>query len=403
LSARRAGRPWLIVAALFMVTYGVSTPLAAYGVFLPVLADTFGWSRGAIATALSLNLIVGGFVAFGIGSLADRYGPRVLLAVTAAIAGTSFALISTVHTLWQLYLYVSALGAFGLAGFYVLTAATVTHWFHERRGLAIALSFVGFNVGYMTAGPLAAALIAAVGWRAAYALLAGGGGLLAVLAALTVRYPRPGEVATPPTAEPATTAPGIPSGATLAEAMRDPRLWCLGMSWLLLGGLILMLGVHIVPFARDRGIDLATAALALTAYGLGSVIGRLAAGVVSDRLGTLATLWTGFAALVVSLVVLLAVPSPRGLITSLVGFGIGAASTDTMFVKIIAEVFGLRALGGVIGILSLGWRTGAALGPAAAGFLYDVTGSYAVPFGVTPIVVVISWVLSALGSRRRRA
>src|SRR3989338_2016327 len=49
---RPAVRRWLIVAALLLVTFGISTPLAAYGVFLPVLADAFGWSRGAIASAL---------------------------------------------------------------------------------------------------------------------------------------------------------------------------------------------------------------------------------------------------------------------------------------------------------------------------------------------------------------
>ncbi|HXA98684.1 MAG TPA: hypothetical protein VN323_24175, partial [Candidatus Dormibacteraeota bacterium] len=64
--ARRspATRRWLIVAALFVVTYGISTPLAAYGVFLPVLEEYFGWSRGAIATALSMNQLVGGLAGF---------------------------------------------------------------------------------------------------------------------------------------------------------------------------------------------------------------------------------------------------------------------------------------------------------------------------------------------------
>ena len=55
-----------------------------------------------------------------------------------------------------------------------------------------------------------------------------------------------------------------------------------------------MISVHVVPFARDQGISLAGASLTLTAYGLGSVIGRLAAGAVSDRLGTSATIRAGY-------------------------------------------------------------------------------------------------------------
>ena len=162
---RPARRRWLIVLALFVVTYGISTPLAAYGVFLPVLAETFGWSRGALATALSINLVLGGLAGFGVGALADRHGPRVMLVVTAALAGAAFALVATVGALWQLYLFVGVLGGIGMSSFYLLAAATVSHWCEERRALAIALVLVGFNLGYSSAGPLAAWLIADLGWR----------------------------------------------------------------------------------------------------------------------------------------------------------------------------------------------------------------------------------------------
>jgi MFS family permease len=130
---RAPARRWLVVLALFVVTYGISTPLAAYGVFLPVLADTFGWSRGAIATALSINLLLGGVAGFVIGALADRHGPRVILVVTVATAGTAFALVATVSALWQLYLFVGVLGGVGMSSFYLLAAATVSHWLTAPR------------------------------------------------------------------------------------------------------------------------------------------------------------------------------------------------------------------------------------------------------------------------------
>jgi len=65
------------------------------------------------------------------------------------------------------------------------------------------------------------------------------------------------------------------------------------------------------------------------------------------------------------------------------------------------DVFGVRAIGAIMGVLTLGWRSGAALGPAAAGFLYDVSGSYAVPFGAAPGVVLVSWALFAVATSRR--
>jgi len=397
---RPASRRWLIVAALFTVTYGVSTPLAAYGVFLPVFAETFSWSRGAISTALSLNLLLGGVAGFGIGALADRHGPRVMLVVTVILAGTAFALVSLIGSLWQLYLLVGVLGGIGMSSFYLLSTTTVTRWFDEHRGLALALVLVGFNLGYITAGPLSAWLIAKVGWRAAYAMLGSVCGLVTMLAALTVRLPGARETREPRAAnsriEPA-------AGLTLAQALVDMRQWYLNVSWLLLGGLSLMVSVHIVPFAHDQGISLAGASLALTAYGTGSVCGRVASGVVSDRLGTFTTIRLGYALQLAALLVLLGLSSRGALLGSLVVLGVGFAAADTMLAKAVPDVFGTRALGAILGVLNLGWRCGAAIGPAAAGFLYDLTGSYAIPFGAAPLAVLASWGLFALGSSRRHA
>jgi len=396
-----------------MVTFGIATPLAAYGVFLPVLAESFGWSRGAISTALSINLVLGGLAGFGIGTLADRHGPRVMLVFTVALAGAGFALVSVVGALWHLYLVVGVMGGVGMSSFYLLSASTVMRWFDERRGLALALVLVGFNLGYILGGPLAAWLITWLGWRGAYALLGGGSGLVTMLAALTVRLPRAAEVASlrRPARDPEATGAADPRGGpspsavasvTLRDALADSRQWYLNVSWLLLGGVALMISVHIVPFARDQSIGLAGASLALTAYGVGSVGGRLTAGAVSDRLGTLTTIRVAYVLETLALVALLWVPSREALLASLAVFGAGFAASDTMIVKVVPDVFGVRALGAIMGVLTLGWRSGAALGPAAAGFLYDLTGSYAVPFGAAPVAVLVSWGFFALGTSRLR-
>src|SRR5439155_638147 len=127
---------------------------------------------------------------------------------------------------------------------------------------------------------LAAWLIAKVGWRAAYALLGSTCGLVTMLAALTVRLPRTRDIP-----EPRAPGPRVPAttGLTLAQALGDMRQWVLNVSWLLLGALSLMVSVHIVPFAHDQGISLAGASLALTAYGIGAVSGRVVSGIVSVR------------------------------------------------------------------------------------------------------------------------
>jgi MFS transporter, OFA family, oxalate/formate antiporter len=273
----------------------------------------------------------------------------------------------------------------------------VSHWFEERRALAIALVLVGFNLGYISAGPLAAWLIDHLGWRGAYGILGGGCGVLTMAAALTVRLPRPGEA---PARRPA--AAGAPaSDMTLRQALADPRQWYLSASWFLTGALALMISVHIVPFARDHGVGLAAASLGLTAYGVGSATGRVGSGVVSEHLGSLRTIQIGFLVQIIALLGIWWSPSQGVLLAALVAFGVGFAAADTMFTKVIPDVFGMRAIGAIMGVLALGWRVGAALGPATAGFVYDATGSYAAPFGAAPLAVVVSWVFFALGTARR--
>ena len=82
---RRQG--WVVVGACSLVMFGVWNSHAGFGVFLPALAKEFGWSRGAISVAPSLNLIVGGLIAFVIGAASDRWGPRLILTTSAVLTG----------------------------------------------------------------------------------------------------------------------------------------------------------------------------------------------------------------------------------------------------------------------------------------------------------------------------
>ncbi len=401
MAVRPHTRRWLIVAALFVSIFGVSLPLAAYGVFLPVLAEHFGWTRGAVSAALSLNLLVGGVAGFAVGALADRHGPRVLLAATMALAGLGFALVSTVSALWHLYVLIGLVAGVGTSSFYVLGTATVSHWFDERRGLALALVLIGFNLGYITGGPVAAWLITRIGWRAAYFVLGSGCGLLATIVASSVRLPRPAERAALHRPAPASAPrpdPGAAHGITLRQSLGDPRQWALNVSWLLVGGTAIMISVHAVPYARDQGVSLTGASLALTAYGLGSAMGRVVGGILSDRLGPRRTIAAAFLLQMTALAALLWIPSRAALLLSLMAFGAGFASSDTVVAQVVPQVFGMRALGAIMGVLTLGWRCGAAIGPALAGFVYDLTGSYRLVFGLAPLGILVSWALFLLAT-----
>ena len=390
-------RGWLVVAALFLVVFSVSNPFAAFGVFLPVWADEFGWSRGAISIAISINLILGGVLGFLVGAIADRHGPRAPLIVTVVLGGAGFALSATVTALWELYLFIGVMAGAGFCGFYVIATTTVSRWFQERRGLALGVVLTGFNLGFMSGGPLAALSIEHFGWRLAYAVIGGGFGLIGVLASLIVTFPASGPVRHVALVE----RPDV-GGVTLPAALGERSFWSMGTAWLLQGAVLMTISVHVVPYVRDAGLSLERAAFGLTAYGIGAAVARLAVGSMADRYESRTAMHLCVAIQIAALLTIVARPSGPLVLVALAAFGFGFAGADTIYVRAVPEVFGLKALGAIVGIMSFGWRCGAALGPTIAGYLHDATGSYGIPFGAAPLVIAGSYLLFLTGARRAR-
>ena len=383
---------WVVVGACFLVIFGVWNSHAGFGVFLPVLSNEFGWSRGSVSVAASLNQFLGGAIGVAVGAASDRHGPRPVLVLCTLGAGAAFLLTSSVGTLWQYYLLQGLLLGGSMSVIYVVPTATVSRWFADRRGLALGIVLCGQPLAFVTGGPLAASLIGTFGWRRAYLILGALVWLISLPASWKARFP-PG----PRSHQASRAAQSSGAESTFREALRNRRLWLIGGTWLLQGVPYMMVAIHIVPYVRDRGVSLEHASLALTVYGISNIVGRLLSGVAADRLGTRATFSICSVLAFFSLAGMTAGPW-LGLFYALTfGFGLGVAGCDTAAVKAIAEVFGLRAIGAIIGLLSLLWRIGGALGPTTAGFVYDVTGSYVPAFLFALFAMLVSLILFILG------
>jgi MFS family permease len=390
---RRQG--WVVVAACFTVMYGVWNSHAGFGVFLPVLADEFGWSRGAISVTASINLIVGGVLAFLVGAASDRFGPRPVLLLSSVLVGGLYALAATIGALWHFYLVLGFLAGVGMASIYLVPAATVSRWFVGQRGLALGILFSGLNLAYLTGPLLSAYLIQGVGWRTAYVVLGVIVWAVAIPASLLARDPPGGSVEAP-------GDPGAaPGGLTARESLGDVRLWLLTAAWLLHAVSVMMIAVHLVPYVKDRGVALESASLALTVYGVGNTLGRILFGGAADRLGTKPMFRLCMTMQIAALVWIVTGPSLATLAGVIFWYGLSSAGTDTTIAKGAVETFGVRAIGAVMGIMSFGWRIGAAAGPALAGFLYDATGAYTLPFALGAGCLALGFALFTLGTSAR--
>ena len=387
---RRQG--WVVVGACSLVMFGVWNSHAGFGVFLPVLAHEFGWSRGAISIAPSLNLIIGGLIAFAIGAASDRYGPRLILTTSALFVGALFALASRIDALWHLYLVLGVLLGVAMSSVYLVPTTTVSRWFVHRRGLALGILLAGLNLAFVTGPRLSAYLIERFGWRTTYLVLGALVWILAIPGSMLTRFPPPGSGAS------ASDPSSASGGSSLGEALADRRLWLLVTAWMLLGFNQMMMSIHLVSYVKDQGVTLERASLALTILGTGTIAGRLLCGMAADRVGTKPTFWVCLTIQIATLLSIVAAPSLSALDVLLFAFGLSAAGSDTTLVKGAVETFGVRSIGAVMGVLSLGWRCGAALGPTAAGFIYDATGTYVLAFTLAAVGLALSSAFFTLGT-----
>ncbi len=360
---------WAAVGGTFVILLLGFGSAYSFGTFFAPLQDAFGASRGAVALAFSVSAVVLFAVGPGSGVLADRIGPRMLVAGGTALVGAGLVAASQADALWQVQAAFGIGIGVGIGLSYVPAVAAVQKWFDRRRGLASGLAVSGIGAGTLVVPPLAALVIAEMGWRTAFlviglAVIVLGGG-----AGMMVSDPaRRGRMRG---AEPA-------KGVELGRAVRSRpfALVLIGFLCASFGQFIPM--VHLIPFAEDRGIAPGTAAVLLSLLGLGSMIGRFAIGGAADRIGRWRALALTFAGLSLSSLWWLVASgfAALGGFAFVVGACYGGAVA--LAPAVMADYFGTRALSGIIGVLYTGVGLGAFVGPALAGVAFDLWQSYTI-------------------------
>ncbi|MEK7847823.1 MAG: MFS transporter, partial [Chloroflexota bacterium] len=158
---------WVIVAAGLVVWILEPGMYVSFGVFFKPISSELGWTRATTAAAVSLASLCLGILAPISGALSDRYGARRLVMASGAIVGLGYALLATVHAVWQFYLYYMMVGV-GMGIAFAPISSTVVRWFTTRRGLALGLTGIGTGIGGMLMPPLSNYMISVWGWRSSY-------------------------------------------------------------------------------------------------------------------------------------------------------------------------------------------------------------------------------------------
>ncbi|MEV7613667.1 MFS transporter [Streptomyces sp. NPDC089799] len=377
----------------------------------PNIYHKFGWSRGTIGFAISVNLALYGLTAPFAAALMDRFGiRRVVACALTVIAGGSVATV-WMTAAWQLVLFWGVLVGLGSGSMALAFAATVTNrWFTARRGLVTGILTAAGASGQLVFLPLLSWLVAEHGWRPAAVTVA-----LTALAVVPFVWlllrdhpadvglaPYGGEYAPRPDPVPGAARRAV---TVLLKAARTGPFWLLAGTFAICGastnGLV---KTHFVPAAHDHGMPVTAAAGLLAVIGVFDVIGTVASGWFTDRFDARRLLAVYYALRGISLLFLpmLLAPSVHPpMVFFIVFYGLDWVATVPPTIALCREQYGED------GAIVFGWvlashQVGAALVAFLGGLARDVFGSYDVVWYASGALCAVA-ALMAMVIRRRPA
>lgn len=361
----------VVLAACFGVMAGFGSLFVyTFAVFVKPLGAEFGWGREAISRGFGLAAVTLGLVSPLIGRWIDKFGPRRVILPSMTVYCCAILSLSLLHArLWQFYLTCIVLGLVGNGAAHLAYSRSISTWFQQRLGMALALVMVGAGLGAMILPVFAQSIISRSGWRAAYVSLGGFALLLGL--PLSWRYVRErGSIRRE-------AAPIAHSGMTWQQGMRSYAFWII-VAVLFVGAISINGAItHLVALLTDRGITPGSAALSAAVLGGSSLIGRVVVGWLLDRFFG-ARVAFGVTLIAAAGIFLLARADtlPSGcLAAALIGIGAGGEAAITPY--LLTRYFGLRAFSTLYGITWTFYAFAGATGPVILGRAFDSTGSYA--------------------------
>jgi MFS family permease len=395
-----------LIALTFVMNLIARGVPETFAVFLLPVQSGLGVSRSEITLTYSCYMLAYGLSAPFAGQLIDRLGARIAYGFGLASLGLGYLIAGSATGLWQYMLGVGLLGGLGAASLGTIVASgLLSRWFTSNFGSIMSLPYAALGAGMLILPPLTQVLLAAYGWRAAHHIL--GAGVLAVLP-LTMLLPlgrmTAGSVGWRELRRRAAASAG---GWTVTAAARTSGFWGLFVAFLFTSIAAYAVLPHSVAFLVERGFDPLVAASAFGMTGMLSVVGLLAIGWLSDRIGRRQAATLSYLSTIVGILALTSVsvwPSLVLVYAFVWFFGLMQGARGPIIVALAAVLFPGGGVGAIYGTLSMGMGGGAALGSWASGLLYQLTGEYVASFLLSAVCafagMVSFWAFRSLREER---
>jgi MFS family permease len=391
--AQRVYYGWIVVFVAAAAMVG-TLPGRTQGLGLitePLLRD-YQMTRVTYAQINLVATLAGSLFCFGIGTLMDRHGSRVVLTVLALTLGAVVLGTTVASGLLTLAIFITLTRGLGQSALSIVSMAMVGKWFRRRITQAMAVYAVALSVGFMAAFPIVGAVVTDRGWRAAW--LAIGASLLLVLAPLawTLVRDTPESVGlavdddASSTSETAEAAPSINS--TLGEALRSPAFWVFGIASAMYGLIASGIGLFNESILAERGFPPAIYHQALAATAITALVANFGAGAYAARRSLRSVLVGALAILAAGLLALPHLTTVAQVMAQAVAMGVGGGFVMVVFFSFWSRAYGRAHLGRIQGAAQALTVLASALGPLLLAYCIQRTGSYASAFYVLSVAII---------------
>jgi len=367
----RSSQPYVVAAAFFSLLAIVGFALYGLPFFYDFFVREFGWSRAVVTSGNALGkLLVAPLFGFIAGWIIDRYGPRRMMMAGALMAGSALIGLSLMNSLGMFYLFY-VLNALGYVfGGPLPCQVLISRWFSKNRGKAMGIAYLGIGTGGALVPLISAGLEKHIGWHLALASL----GVLIILIAFPLAF----FIKEPPADKIAVKK--AEANVPIKAILSNRNFYLLAFGSMCSIGAVGGVNQHMKLYLRDLSFSQSQAAHVLSLILLSSLLGRVLMGILAD------TMRRKYVMILIYLIVggsipLLLMPDFPGRIyifASIFGIGLGG---DYMIIPLMAgDLFGVRTLGRVMGIILVADGIAESLMPMLVGRLYDVAGTYVIGF-----------------------
>ena len=396
---------WIMVGASFFISFLTVGGRNGFGVFVIPMSEEFSWDRSTISLAASIGFLLNGLSQPFIGRLYDRIGGRKLILVSLVIIGISNLMLAATNHIVFLIIVFGVVMAIAMSGGSInTTVSIISKWFERKRAMAVAIVAAGAPTGGLILVPLSSYLIELAGWRTTWAVLGVMVLALAVPLAYFVMREQPQDLGLMPDGDARQTSA---DGKVIRVVKRAPLeserwvscfgtlpVWQLSGAYFVCGFTTALISAHFVPFAIEEGYSQSMAASAFGVMSGLNVVGVMMAGALGDRFGRKNLLALVYLLRGSAYVMLLLVPGLLGLWSFSLVAGFSWIATVPLTTSLTADVYGLRNIGILGGLVFTAHQIGGATSIQLAGILRDATGSYDVPLIIAAVLLVCASLVS---------